>query len=82
MNILATNKRAQILHHLVEGCSMRATTRLTGAAKKTVERLLKSAGVACREYQDKTMRNLNCKLIQVDEIWAFCRCKEALIASS
>jgi IS1 family transposase len=77
MNILATDKRAQILHHLVEGCSMRATSRLTGAAKKTVERLLQSAGVACREYQDQAMRNLNCKVLQLDEIWAFCGCKEA-----
>jgi IS1 family transposase len=79
MNILATDKRAQILHCLVEGNSMRATCRLTGAAKKTVERLLVSAGHACRDYQDKVMRNLNCKLLQVDEVWAFCWCKEAQV---
>jgi hypothetical protein len=49
MHILETEKRAQILNCLVEGCSMRSTTRLTGAAKKTVERLLVSAGAACSE---------------------------------
>ena len=58
---------------------MRATSRLTGAAKKTVERLLVSAGKACLEYQDKVMRNLNCKLLQVDEIWSLTRCKQANI---
>src|SRR5271170_4856403 len=67
MNILATDKRAQILNCLVEGCSMRATSRLTGAAKKTVERLLVSAGEACLKYHDGIMRNLNCKTLQVDD---------------
>lgn len=56
---------------------MRSTARLTGAAKKTVERLLLSAGTACAEYHNKTMRNLSCRLLQVDEIWAFCAMKEA-----
>ena len=77
MNILATDKRAQILNCLVEGCSMRSTTRLTGAAKKTVERMLVSAGEACAAYMDKAMRNLPCKVVQVDEIWSFTKCKQA-----
>jgi IS1 family transposase len=76
MNILATDKRAQILNCLVEGCSMRSTSRLTGAAKKTVERMLVAAGTACAAYMDKSMRNLNCKLLQVDEIWSFTYSKQ------
>ena len=71
MNILATDRRAEILNCLVEGCSMRSTSRLTGAAKKTVERLLVAAGTACADYMDKAMRNLNCKVLQVDEVWSF-----------
>jgi hypothetical protein len=82
MNILATDKRAQILNCLVEGCSMRSTTRLTGAAKKTVERMLVSAGKACLEYQDKAMRNLPCKVLQVDEVWSFTHCKQANVPES
>lgn len=77
MNILATDKRAQILNCLAEGCSMRSTARLTGVAKKTVERMLVSAGTACAAYMDKVMVNLPCKLIQVDEIWSFTHCKQA-----
>jgi IS1 family transposase len=77
MNILATDKRAQILHHLVEGCSMRATSRLTDTAKKTVERMLVSAGAACAAFMDTAMRNLPCKVLQVDEVWSFTRCKQA-----
>lgn len=55
---------------------MRSTARLTGAAKKTVERMLVSAGVACAAFQDQIMRNLNCKLLQVDEVWSFTYSKQ------
>lgn len=77
MNQLATDERAKILNCLIEGCSMRSTTRLTGCAKKTVERLLVSAGRACAKYHDKIMRNLPCKVLQVDEVWSFTFCKQA-----
>ena len=76
MNILETEKRAKILNCLVEGCSMRSTSRLTGAAKKTVERMLVTAGTACAEYMDRTMRNLKLSLIQVDELWSFTYAKQ------
>ena len=76
MNVLATDKRAQILGCLVEGVSMRATCRLTGVAKKTVERLLVSAGTACAEHLDKSMRDLPCKRLQLDEIWSFTYAKQ------
>ncbi len=76
MNKLPTQKRAQILGCLVEGNSIRATTRLTGASKNTVVKLLVEVGRACSEYQDKIMRNLDCKRLQCDEIWSFCYSKE------
>ncbi len=49
---------------------------MTGAAKGTVLKLLVDVGEACYEYQDKMLRNLTCKRIQCDEIWAFCHAKE------
>ena len=61
---------------LVEGNSIRATCRMTGVAKNTVVKLLVALGKACAEYQDKTLKNLTCKKIQCDEIWAFCYAKE------
>jgi IS1 family transposase len=76
MNVLPSEKRAQILNCLVEGCSMRSTQRLTGAAKKTVERLLVAAGKACAEYHDKNVRGLRSTKVQIDEIWSFVGSKE------
>lgn len=71
MNRLTTEQRAQILHLLCEGNSIRAVTRLTGVSKNTVTKLLVDAGKACAEYQDRVFRELPCKKIQVDEIWSF-----------
>lgn len=76
MNRLSTEKRAQIIGCLVEGNSIRATVRMTGAAKNTVTKLLVDLGQACAEYQNENLVNLNCKRIQVDEIWAYCYAKQ------
>src|SRR5260370_885063 len=54
--------------------SLRATCRMTGFAKKTVGKLLVDMG--CSAFQDRVLRNLSCKRIQCDEIWAFVGAKE------
>jgi IS1 family transposase len=71
MNKLDREARARILSLMCEGVSIRAITRLTGASKNTVARLLADVGRACAEYQDNALRNLPCKRVQLDEIWAF-----------
>lgn len=76
MNRLSTEKRAQIIGCLVEGNSIRATVRMTGAAKNTITKLLVDLGEACSEYQDVTLRNLPCKFVECDEIWAYCYSKQ------
>ncbi|HMK76436.1 MAG TPA: IS1 family transposase [Thermodesulfobacteriota bacterium] len=76
MNTLKKEKQRQVVAALVEGNSIRATCRMTGVAKNTVVKLLVALGKACAEYQDKVLRNLTCKKIQCDEIWAFCYAKE------
>src|SRR3972149_2192484 len=75
MNKLSTAKRIQVVSALVEGNSIRATVRMTGAAKNTVVKLLADLGEACARYQDETLRNLPCRRIQADEIWSFCYAK-------
>jgi IS1 family transposase len=76
MNRLTTEKRAQIIGCLVEGNSIRATVRMTGAAKNTITKLLADLGEACAEYQDGVLQQLPCKVLEVDEIWAFCYAKQ------
>jgi IS1 family transposase len=56
---------------IAEGNSLRATSRMADVSLNTVTKLLLDVAVACEEYQDRTLRNLKCRRIQCDEIWAF-----------
>jgi IS1 family transposase len=71
MNQLSIERQAQIIKVLCEGNSLRATARITDSSINTVVKLLREVGAACMAYQDKTMHNLTCKKLQVDEIWSF-----------
>jgi IS1 family transposase len=75
-NRLSTDKRAQIIGCLVEGMSIRATVRVTGAAKNTVVKLLVDLGEACADYQDGALTDLPSTRIECDEIWSFCYAKQ------
>lgn len=82
MNQLTTQKRAQILQMMVEGVSIRSISRMTGASKNTITKLLVEAGSACAAYHDEYVRNLNSRLIQCDEIWSFCYAKQKNVADA
>jgi IS1 family transposase len=71
MNCLSNESRAKIIGCLVEGCSIRATVRLTGASKNTIVKLLADLGTACANYHDRYVRNLKVRRLQADEIWSF-----------
>src|SRR6266540_3542389 len=75
MNRLSAERRTAVIKALVEGNSIRATCRLTGAAKGTVLRLLTEIGEACYQLHDRMVRNVKARKIQCDEIWSFCHAK-------
>lgn len=82
MNKLSRDARARILGMMVEGVSIRAISRLTGASKNTIVKLLADAGEAFSDYQDRAMRNLPCKRLQLDEIWAFVYAKQKNVGTA
>jgi IS1 family transposase len=82
MRKLALEGRARILHLLCEGNSIRAVTRLTGASKNTVIKLLIAAGKACAAYHDEQVRGLKSRRVQVDEIWTFTYAKQRNIVKA
>jgi IS1 family transposase len=75
MNRLSTEDRVKVVAALVEGNSLRATARMTGVARMTIEKLLRDLGEACQTFHDETVRNLKTERVQADEIWAFCYAK-------
>ena len=58
------------------GNSINGIVRMDGVAKNTVLKLLADLGLACLDYQEANLRNLNLRRLQCDEIWEFCYVKE------
>lgn len=79
MNRLPLEQRVRVLAALVEGNSIRGTSRMTGVDKGTILRLLADVGGACARYHDEIVRGLNCARVQCDEIWSYVAAKEAHI---
>jgi hypothetical protein len=71
MNKLNKDKRTQVISCLIEGNSIRSTERMTDVHRDTIMRLLVSTGESCAAIMNDKMRNLPCRHIQVDEIWAY-----------
>jgi IS1 family transposase len=73
---ISTEKRVAVIAALVEGNSVRSTSRMTGVAKGTILRLIEEVGTACANYLNVAIRNVRAERIQIDEIWSFVGCKE------
>lgn len=76
MNRLPIVKRAQIIQMLVEGASLRSTTRMADVSINTVTKLLLDVADAAHTYHDQTVRNVRCRRVQADEIWCFVGAKQ------
>lgn len=70
-NILKKHKQVAALSMLLEGSSVRATERVIGVHRDTILRLMVRVAGACADFSNRTLRDLNCGRIEVDEIWAF-----------
>jgi len=71
-----------ILNMLVEGMSMRSISRVVGVSINTVTKLLVEAGEACADYHDKTVRDVEARKVQCDEIWSFCYAKKKNVSKA
>src|ERR1700683_805087 len=71
MNSLTNDERIRVVGALVEGNSIRATSRMTGVARNTVTKLLVDLGTACMNFHDEHVRNVRVRRLQCDEIWAY-----------
>lgn len=76
MNKLPIEKRVQIIHLLVEGNSLRSTSRIADVSINTVTKLLVEVGAACQKFHDETVVGITSQKVQADEIWSFVGAKE------
>src|ERR1700730_15609144 len=70
-NNLPLEMKVAAISMLAEGSSVRSIERIIGVHRDTILRLMVRVGEACADDSDNTLRNLNCRRIEVDEIWGF-----------
>lgn len=75
--VLSVAKQVQVVRALVEGNSLRATARMAGVSRNTVNKLLLDLGAACAAQQGETIGKLQTQRVEVDEIWSFVGMKQA-----
>src|SRR5437879_3776618 len=75
-NTLKTEKKITAISMLCEDASIRAVERVTGVHRDTIMRLGVRIGEGCKRIMDEKLRNLPCRLIQVDEVWGFIKMKQ------
>jgi IS1 family transposase/transposase-like protein len=61
---------------LLEGMSIRATERLTGLHRDTIDDLILIVGANCRRLLDTKVVDVKATDVQLDEIWSFIGMKE------
>jgi IS1 family transposase len=71
MNSISKADQIRIVAALVEGNSIRSTSRMTGIARNTITKLLVDLGTACMKFHDQHVRNVRVRRLQCDEIWAY-----------
>ncbi|TKD05110.1 IS1 family transposase [Polyangium fumosum] len=80
-NILPIEKRTDVVKHLVEGASVRATSRLTDVSLPTVLSTLVRVGTGCDYLHNLLVRDLDIREIQLDEIWSYVQKKQARVTA-
>jgi IS1 family transposase len=71
MNVLSLIQQISVISALTEGCSIRATERLTDIHRDTIMRLGVRVGGGCAGLHDRLMRDLHVNLLEFDEVWSF-----------
>jgi len=72
---LSLEKAVSVIQHLVEGCSIRTTERITGVEKRTILSLLAVVGERCEKLIEDRIKGLKVKEVSCDEIWGYVRMK-------
>lgn len=68
---LSKDKQIAVTAALAEGSSIRSIERMTGVHRDTIMRLGVRIGQGCARMLDQKMRGLDCKRLELDELWGY-----------
>jgi len=80
-NVLKREKQIAVVAALAEGMAIRQIERMTEIHRDTIMRLGVRVGQGCARIMDEKMSGLDCRNIQVDELWGFIQKKKKNLKS-
>lgn len=78
-NVLSAEKRLRVLASILDGNSVRATSRLTSVHQDTISRFALTAGEGAQYLHNRIACGLSCHLIETDELWSFIGSKQSRV---
>jgi IS1 family transposase len=81
MHVLPREKQIRVIAALTEGCSVRATERMTDVNRETILSLGVRVGEGCARLHGAMMRDLNVGVIELDEQWSFIQKKQKRVTA-
>lgn len=81
-NVLPWESRARIVAALVEGNSLRATSRMVETDKNTTRDFGLRVGEGCAHLHNRLVRGVSAHMLECDERWSFIHTKEARVDPS
>jgi hypothetical protein len=76
MHVLSLEKRADVVSHLTDCGSVRATSRQTGVHKTTILSLILKLGEGCQRLHNRLVRGLHVGRVEADEMHAYVHTRE------
>ncbi len=73
---ISLDKAALAIQLLVEGSSIRSTSRITGLHQSTISDLILKVGANCERFLAQTVKDVNVDFVECDEVWSYVGCKE------
>ena len=73
---LPMDKAVGVLNLLLEGCSVRAASRITSVDRDTILSLLAHVGNNCKRMMEEKLKEIHVNDIEADEVWSYVGLKE------
>lgn len=76
MRVIERERKVAIINGLCNGMSLRATSRVFNTHRTAIQNLLVRVGQRCDGLMVEHLHGLDCKNLELDELWTFCGKKQ------
>jgi hypothetical protein len=76
VRVIEQERKVAIVNALCNGMSLRAASRVFNTHRTAIQNLLVRVGLNCDRIMDEHMKKIDCRNLEIDELWTFCGKKQ------